>query len=226
MTLVDVDRQTEGSDDLVARRIDDHIANTFDPVNTPVRPRAAMVESKRLPALDSRLHGALNQRSVAFVEMPDPIVERSTERRTLDTEEHCCVRVPRHRTSEAIPRPFAHASGGESSFQAVRREKDRVRFGQLSSSSTAGRCYPHRQRATKHGRGDGRQVTFAAGNPVWPPQYDGVRGRDRGDRKGASVSSSGRDERRKHQEGNQHPFVGAEIEDRDQGTGAQPRRNI
>ncbi len=80
MTLVDVDRQTERAEDLVALA-DDDLADSLDPVNGSIGPSASMIEAKRLALGNTRRHCTLDHLPITFVDEFDPCVEGAAERR-------------------------------------------------------------------------------------------------------------------------------------------------
>ena len=103
MTIVDVDRQAERADDLLAVLGNQHVTDPFDPVNASVRPDTSVIEAERLASGDAIGDGFLDHRPVSLVDVDDPLVERPTELITFESEEHGGVGVPRDDAGPTVP---------------------------------------------------------------------------------------------------------------------------
>ena len=126
MTLVDVDRQAEGTDHFVALATNDDVADAFDPMDAPVGPDATVIEAKRVLLGDPVRHRLLDHCLVPVVDVGDPILECPTEVVRVDTEEGRGMGIPGDRPGATVPRPFAHPAGCQRCLQAVGAAYDRL----------------------------------------------------------------------------------------------------
>ena len=97
MPLVDVDRQSEGADDLVTVLGDDDVSDSLDPMDGSVGPPAPMVEAERLSLRDAGGHGASHHLAITFVDDCEPGVERAGELaavRGRRASRRCCPMSP------------------------------------------------------------------------------------------------------------------------------------
>ena len=214
MALVDVERET-GRAGRLAVAADGDFADSFDPVQRPVGPDAAVIEPERLVAGKSVLHGGQHHVAIALVDPLDPGIERAFELGRVGAEERCELLVPADLARRLIPPPLTDLAGVHRRGQPcgpIQRWCDHAH--RLLAVLACRRQPPGDERADDVDH-DARHVTRRSADVVDPPEWDreGDRQRAHHQRPSGVIADCGQqrthDQQRDQDDGRRSPDVGA-----------------